>query len=261
MRIRRRQYLSTLLSAALFSAFRPRHTFAETGSAKRILLLGDSMIAGALGLFLERNLKAEGYQVHRKGQSSTGLARPDFFDWIKEAHRQVQVFPNADATVIMFGGNDVQGLRMPKSYGERWIRWDEEGWWPEYARRIHELANVVAPQFQHLFWIGMPVMRPEKFHTRVQRINRIARAEMAIRPNATFIDIWHLLADEQGRYTDRLAINQASGPQRVRVRAGDGVHLSIAGANLLEDHVRTIINQRFRQATHQSSSHTDTAPV
>ncbi len=214
---------------------------ADAGAPKKkILILGDSMIAGAVGLFLENGLrKVHGHEVRRKGKSSTGLARPDFFSWPKEAKAQALAFP-PDAVVVMFGGNDVQGLWMGK--GE-WITWPEPGWPIEYARRVNAFADIVAPNGEPLFWIGMPVMRPEKFHVRVQRVNTIYRAEMAIRPGGHFIDIWRLLADENGNYTDRLDIDGLPGGKKQTVRAGDGIHLSVAGAHRVEAHVRAIIQQ------------------
>ena len=238
----RRGLLRALLGGAALAAL-PRAARADEAAAsdppRRVLLLGDSMIAGALGLFLENGLRQlHGYQVKRHGKSSTGLARPDFFDWMKEAERQVAAFPEPDAVVAMFGGNDVQGLYMGK--GE-WIRWNEDGWDQEYAARITRFADIVAPGGRPLFWIGMPVMRPEKFHARVQKVNTIARAEMAIRPGGRFVDIWRLLADEAGNYADRLALGDGPKPKKVRVRAGDGIHLSIAGADLVEGHVRSVV--------------------
>lgn len=214
-------------------------------NAKKILILGDSMIAGGVGLFLENGLRKEhGYNVRRKGKSSTGLARPDFFSWPKEAQAQVDAFP-ADAVVAMFGGNDVQGLYMGK--GE-WVTWPEPGWSAEYARRVNAFADIVAPGGKPLFWIGMPVMRPEKFHLRVQRVNTIYRAEMAIRPGGHYIDIWRLLADDRGRYSDRLDIDGVPGGKSERVRAGDGIHLSVAGAYRVEAYVRAVIDQTLSGA-------------
>jgi len=198
------------------------------------------MIAGGLGLYLENGLrKVHGHEVRRKGKSSTGLARPDFFSWQKEAAAQLEAF-TPDAVITMFGGNDVQGLYMGK--GE-WITWPEPGWPAAYARRVNAFADLVAPDGRPLFWIGMPVMRPEKFHVRVQRVNTIYRAEMAIRPGAHFIDIWRLLADADGGYTDRLDIDGLPGGKSERVRAGDGIHLSVAGAHRVEAHVRAIVQQ------------------
>lgn len=231
------------LAAAAGAALLPRPARAaepaREAPRKRILIVGDSMIAGGVGLFLENGLsKTHGYVVRRKGKSSTGLARPDFFSWPKEAQKQVDEFL-PDAAVVMFGGNDVQGLRMPD---KGWITWPEPEWPEEYARRVNAFADIVAAGGKPLFWIGMPVMRPEKFHTRVQRVNTIYRAEMAIRPGAHFIDIWRLLADDEGNYTDRLDVDGEPGGKKVRVRAGDGIHLSVAGAHHVEAHVRAIVH-------------------
>jgi hypothetical protein len=238
----RRRLLAALAGAAAVGLTRDARadepTPTATATAKKILLLGDSMIAGAIGLFLEKGLGKLGYDVHRKGKSSTGLARPDFFSWPKEAAAQVAAFP-PDATICMFGGNDVQGLWMGRG---SWVTWPEPGWPAEYARRVNAFADIVAPNGEPLFWIGMPVMRPEKFHVRVQRVNTIYRAEMAIRPGGHFIDIWRLLADEDGNYADRLDIDGVPGGKTERVRAGDGIHLSVAGARRVEAHVRTIVH-------------------
>jgi len=240
----RRRLLFSALGAATTLALprtgQAKKVPAEDPNAKKILILGDSMIAGGVGLYLENGLRREhGYNVRRKGKSSTGLARPDFFSWPKEASAQAEAFP-PDAVVAMFGGNDVQGLYMGK--GE-WVTWPEPGWPAEYARRVNAFADIVAPQGQPLFWIGMPVMRPEKFHVRVQRVNTIYRAEMAIRPGARFIDIWRLLADADGNYSDRIDIDGLPGGKTERVRAGDGIHLSVAGAHRVEAHVRAIVQE------------------
>ncbi len=227
---------------------------------KRILIIGDSMIAGGFGLYLARDLQREdGFPTIRDGKSSTGLARPDFFDWPARARELVAEHGVCDATVIMVGGNDAQGLYLGKG---AWIRFPEEPQWPkEYARRVVTLCDIVAPDHQQIFWVGMPVMKPEKLHAKVQRINWICRAEMAIRPNALFIDIWRLLADENGDYTDRVVLpadaaaaaaaagdgdadtERKARPRTTRVRAGDGIHLSPAGSQYLADHVRGVVVQ------------------
>jgi hypothetical protein len=205
------------------------------------------MIAGGFGIYLQSALRDDGFKVERAGKSSTGLARPDFFDWKKAARRRVETFA-PDASIIMFGGNDVQGLYMGK---HQWIRWHEEGWAEEYGRRIGALCDILAPAGERIFWVGMPVMRPPKFHTRVQRINTIARVAMRNRPGALFIDTWRVLADEEGAYADRIyvqhGVNEDGSPRRkkVRVRASDGIHLTRAGAHLLKAHVREIVLEQL----------------
>jgi len=214
---------------------------ARAADGPKILVVGDSMIAGAFGVFLERALKKDyAVPVRRKGKSSSGLARPDFHDWHEAANEIVGAW-KPEASVVMFGGNDVQGLYMGK--GE-WVRWQDEGWDEEYARRIDAFCDILAPAGERIFWVGMPVMRPAKFHARVQRVNVIYRARMAARTGATFVDAWDVLADENGEYADKIVIGASedgTAAKKIRVRAGDGIHLSPAGANVLRDHVLSVL--------------------
>lgn len=236
--LRRRTVLAGLAAAAS-SLFSPRAR--ALGAAPKTLILGDSMIAGGFGVFLERALKKDyAVPVKRAGKSSSGLSRPDFHDWPEAATAIVGKW-KPEASVVMFGGNDVQGLYMGK--GE-WITWNEDAWDEEYAKRVDALADILAPAGERLFWVGMPVMRPAKFHERVKRVNTIYRARMAARPGATFIDAWDLLADPDGNYADKIAIGtgqDGSPGKKVRVRAGDGIHLSPRGAELLRDHVLGVL--------------------
>jgi hypothetical protein len=230
----RRRFLagSTL---AVVAAGLPRTARAD---GQRVLVLGDSMIAGGFGLFLARDLEKDlGYDTARRGKSSSGLARPDFFDWMKEAKKLVAENP-FDAYVVMFGGNDVQGLYMGDG---NWIRWPDEGWTEEYARRINELCDLLAPEGQRIFWCGLPIMKPGKFGGRVQKVNTIYNATISLRPGALFVDTWAVLADEAGEYADKIELVPGSG-KKVRVRAGDGIHLSPAGAQHLADHVEAIVH-------------------
>jgi uncharacterized protein len=231
----RRRFLAALaalpagLSASILA---PR----EARAGAKILMIGDSMIAGGFGLFLAQDLERQhGYVVDRRGKSSTGLARPDFHDWIgvgKAARDEAK----PAAVVCMFGGNDGQGLHMGRNADPQWIRYGEPGWTPEYRRRVNAFADAVTVAGERLIWIGMPQMRLDRLHERVAHMNTIYAAEMAIRPNARFVPIWEVLA-EDGKYSDHLEI----AGKRTRVRTGDGVHITTAGAHYLADFVRPFI--------------------
>lgn len=230
----RRGFTAGLLTASGFTS----RSAQASADGPRVLIAGDSMIAGGFGVFLEQALRKDyNYDVTRRGKSSTGLARPDFFNWIKEGERLVERGPY-DLSIVMFGGNDVQGLYMGR---DTWIRWPDPGWAEEYARRVNALCDILAPTGQYIYWVGLPIMRPEKFRSRCEKVNGIYRTEMAERPGATFIDTWGLLADEDGNYADRIALEPPADagvrPKRVRVRAGDGIHLSPAGAHHLKAYV------------------------
>jgi len=225
----RRRFLAALGLPVLLG-LAPRR--AQAAGAK-ILIIGDSMIAGGFGLFLAQDLEREhGYVVDRRGKSSTGLARPDFHDWIKlgaAAHAEAK----PDAVVCMFGGNDGQGLHMGRDAKPQWIRYEEPGWTAEYRRRVNAFADAVTPKGERLFWIGMPPMRLDRLRERVAHMNTIYAAETAIRPNARFVPIWDVLA-EDGQYSDHVRI----GGTRTRVRTADGIHITSAGAHHLADFVR-----------------------
>ena len=200
----------------------------------RVLMVGDSMIAGAFGLFLARRLEQDyGLSVDRSGKSSTGLSRPDFYDWITEVEKlRVRGGPY-DAVICMFGGNDGQGQHMGRGADPMWIRYGESGWDDEYRRRVVAFAKAATGGVSALYWVGMPVMGLDRLHGRMRHLNRIYRGELCVRPRAHFIDIWRTLADAKGRYVQRKRL----GKKRVSIRAGDGVHLTSAGATYLVNEV------------------------
>ena len=81
-----------------------------TGTDKlRVVVVGDSLATG-LGISLERVLKPSLVRVSRQGRISTGLARPDYFDWPAALTEIVDNF-RPDLIVIMLGENDNQALR------------------------------------------------------------------------------------------------------------------------------------------------------
>ncbi len=240
----RRSFVSTLGAAAGIGAaalvLGPTRAFA---AGARVLLVGDSMIAGAVGIFLERELEGEGYGIKtdRRGKTSSGLARPDFYDWMKEGKKALDASA-PEVVVVMFGGNDGQGLWMGKDAASDWIRFeDNEAWTAEYRRRIHEFATIMSASGSKLCWIGMPIVKPSKLRARVAHMNELYRAEMALRDGSEFVDIWDLLTDGEGGYVDRMEING----EKQRVRAGDGIHIAGPGATLIAKLVAPVVAKQL----------------
>lgn len=234
----RRRWLQSSLGAGASALLPWDRAWSQSEStlgtdATRVLILGDSMIAGAFGLFLQRALhRRMGAAVERKGKSSSGLARPDFYDWLEIGPPIAKSF-SPDATVVMFGGNDCQSLRTGVEKDAGWIPWGKPKWEQDYRRRIREFCDRVAPVGTRLFWIGMPVMGHERLHGRVKWINTVFLDEMNNRAQSEFVDIWKTMANRKGHYTDKLRVNG----KLTKVRAGDGIHLTVKGAHHLVDAV------------------------
>src|SRR5206468_4324206 len=74
----------------------------------RVVVGGDSLAQG-IGTFAERVLRPNLAQVFRQGRISTGLSRPDYFDWPYQM-RQIVDRARPDLTIVMLGENDGQSL-------------------------------------------------------------------------------------------------------------------------------------------------------
>lgn len=162
--------------------------------------------------------------VRRKARESTGLVRDDYYDWLKVA-REMTGGPDReriDFAVIMIGSNDRQALREAGvSLDVRSDRWKEI-----YGQRVEDLAAVFRDHKIPLVWVGLPVMRSERLSSDVLFFNQIYR-ERAVKAGAVYVDTWDAFVDDKGQY-------DPYGPdvngQNVKLRTGDGVHFTKAGA-------------------------------
>ena len=202
----------------------PRRAFA---GGQTVLVMGGSTIHGALGEYIETSLGESGFSTQRHARNSSGLARPDFYDWHAAAKKDIARYKPA-AVVVNFGGNDGQALFMGESAKPQWIKWDEEGWAAEYRRRVDSLAEILAANGARVFWMGMPEMKSNKLDGRMGRLNGIYEAAMQARPDGHYISTRGLMPGASG-YTEFAQVNG----KKVRVRAEDGVHYSIHGARIV----------------------------
>jgi hypothetical protein len=154
---------------------------------------------------------------------STGLTRPDYFDW--PAHLiDVVNQQNPEVMVVMFGANDAQKMKLDgKVYDV-----SSPEWQAEYRRRVDAVMTFLTQGGKrHIYWIGQPVMRAGDFDQKQIILEGIYRDEAAKHPGVKFI----LHGDEAE--PDSAVRRHLPGRewQQVLMRAQDGVHFSLAGAN------------------------------
>lgn len=160
---------------------------------------------------------------------STGIVRPDYFDWAANARARMAE-RNPEAVVMMVGGNDCQNM----SVNGRTLTAASTEWTAEYQRRAAAIMGSYAGGgARRVYWVGMPIARSSK-HTGCFRAldGALARAAAA-NHGVRYVDIWALFAPD-GRYTDTI--------DGRRVRNSDGIHLSVAGAQLLANRLLSLLD-------------------
>ena len=212
----------------------------------RVLIVGDSD-AGTFGPYLETLLDATlivdtelDYKV------SSGLSRPDFYDW-PEAIRQKVPAVDPDIVVVTFGGNDAQGLTVPGD-GIDFIVGDpvdnEAEWTEEYQRRAGEVMDYLLEDDRAVIWVGIPNDNNPDVTARMAIQDRAAKAAAEERPDVVFIDTWSRFSGRDGNWAE-FVIDPRDGEGK-DVRAGDGFHLNVAGAEILAIDIAQAVRDELR---------------
>jgi hypothetical protein len=191
----------------------------------RVLAVGDS-IGEDLAIGLARALSGrKSFVLETDARQSTGLARPDYFDWAYQVAVDIRKF-RPDVVVAMFGANDAQSF-IARGRG---VRMGTSEWKRIYRQRAGRIMGQVSASGRPLIWVGMPPMAADWRSQSMRMINGLLRAEAARRPGVLYMDSWRLFAGSGGGYSAYL--RNASGEQEL-VRTGDGVHLTAAGLDRL----------------------------
>ena len=189
-----------------------------------LYIAGDSD-AGTIGPSLQRLAGKTGvvdsvldYKV------SSGLTRPDFFDWPKHLQKKIPEV-NPQIVVVTFGGNDAQPIKVDgKGYDVTAPEWSAE-----YARRVGATMDYLAADGRTLIWVGIPNAQSADLTKRLTIQRDVVLAEAAKRPDVVLVDAWPMFSGVSGGYADYVNID---GSFKL-VRADDGFHLNQAGADLL----------------------------
>ncbi len=204
----------------------------------RVFLGGDS-VSQAVAQAFARLAGATGVvQSTVEFRFSTGLTRPDYFDWPGRLRTVLAASPPPDVVVVMFGANDVQRMRTP----EGTVSAGTAAWLAEYRRRVAETMDQLQASGVTAYWLGQPAMRSATFDLRIAELDDIYAQEAAGRPAVTYVDTRALLGGGSTGYTAYL--RQPDGSS-VQVRTTDGVHLTRAGGELLARTLLMALRQRW----------------
>lgn len=165
-------------------------------------------------------------------QVSSGLSRPDFFDWPR--YLTDDVLPtNPEVMVVMFGANDSQGLEIDGTAYQP----SAPEWQAEYRRRVGVVMDMLRGDGRLVIWVGQPRMRDPGFDERMGVLDEIYADEAEGRPWVHFLDSRPVLSPDGGGY--QAAVGGTS------LRQSDGIHLDNGGADLLATAVLDAVQEQF----------------
>jgi lysophospholipase L1-like esterase len=209
-----------------------------TGKNKlRVAVIGDSLASG-LGVYLERVLRPGLVRVSRQGRISTGLARPDYFNWPAALSEIVDNF-QPDLIVVMLGENDNQALRNAAGREETPIGTFD---WPRvYGERIEDFMRLATSKGARVVWVGLPIVSDKWRWDLVERQNTIFDGSAEAVHDVTYLDTWDMFESPDGGYT---AYYRSDGKVEL-IRESDGLHFNAAGYELLARAVVEAAQQEF----------------
>jgi hypothetical protein len=202
---------------------------AEEESKVRLAFAGDSISDGyweGFTVVIGRDACLRSHlELGRFAKNSTGLSRPDRFDWANEIRRIGESFKPA-VFVMSAGLNDRQSV---VEHGQ--VTSDDSPLYNDkYKERVTAVLRSAAAVKAALLWIGLPAMRAPATDKDARLKNRLY--EEAIKdfgaPEMQYVEPWKLAAP-----LDAFA---SFGPDQngrmVQIRTPDGEHFTVAGETM-----------------------------
>jgi uncharacterized protein len=133
-------------------------------------------------------------------------------------------------------------LLAPESRGKRRngvIEFRSDKWAEIYSRRIDATIAALKSKGVPVIWVGLPAIRGTRSTADAGYLNDLFRAR-AERAGVDYVDVWDGFVDEAGKFS-------SYGPdyegQTRRLRSGDGVYFTKAGARKLAHYVEREIRR------------------
>jgi uncharacterized protein len=204
----------------------------------RVYIAGDSLAQGWGEVLHGQLSESDVYEVESRTKASTGLTRPDFFNWPDQLQDDVEDF-NPQVVVVTFGGND--GQQLKDDDGDVY-HWDDPEWSQIYAERTGAVMDYLSSGGRKLIWVGVPNAKDESLNHRMEIIRAAVMAEAAKRPQVSYIDSYDLFRGPAGGYADYVI--DEDGVARP-MRANDGYHMNFDGYQRWARQVKQEIDERL----------------
>ena len=200
------------------------------GAQRTVLVCGDSMMKAVSRSVVRAMAKDTDIKIVDLVSIGTGLARLDLFDW--HAQLQAGLAHKPVAAVLIMGTNDNQPM---KTADGAVVQTGTPAWTAEYARRVDKAIDILkGGGVQTLIWLGLPDVRDKTLQKDITEINRIVR-QQAQAKGVVFVDTVPMFSPTPGTFSPYIL---KKGGMPMQVRASDGIHLNMDGADFLAARIR-----------------------
>jgi uncharacterized protein len=136
---------------------RPRPVFVPSPNRRASMLIAGDSLVDPFGPQLARVASAAGVLTARwEIQYSSGLTRPQLFDWAEHFEGELAERPT-DIVVFMVGANDSQPIETPQG----WASSGTPEWVTEYTGRVAAMMTLLESRVGTVYWVGQPIARSE----------------------------------------------------------------------------------------------------
>jgi len=197
----------------------------STTDPLRLWVGGDSL-AGSLGPSLGTIAGGTGVvQPSFDSRVSSGLADPGFFDWPDHATTEMARI-DPEVVVFIIGAND-------------WTTVSGDAWKAAYTEKVDSMMKTLIGPGRTVYWVGSPTLKDDKMDAAVVEVNAVAQDVAKTHNKVHYVDAYKLFSDADGKYSAELADETG---KVVTMRAGDGVHLTMDGADYLARTVYKLVD-------------------
>ena len=155
---------------------------------------------------------------------SSGLCNTEYYDWPKTAGDLAKQY-HPDIVLLTMGPNDGQEIYLP----HKRLKLGSDEWHAEYVARFKKMVAEASSTGAKVYWFSVPVMRDASLEGKMNFIRAAQQDALSQLPQVGVIDETASFHDDQGHFIEKGKVN---GKLRT-LRAGDGVHLTAAGADIL----------------------------
>ena len=202
----------------------------------RIVVVGDSLGMGlstALGRVFDPSL----VQFVDQARLSTGLARSDYFNWIRGMQQITDRF-RPDVVVVLIGVNDDQSIILPEG---GIVPEGSEDWTDVYENRVDSFLAAATDKGGRVVWVGLPPLADELHNSLAQGFNESFDTEVNDYPSAYFFDTYKRFS-RNGEYAP---FGRDANSNVAQLRGGDGVHFTTTGYDTLAREVASVMVKKW----------------